>query len=940
MGTFKIISGTSFLPALQDKSSGDFKVLAFDFTIETPIIIKCCQNISSSNNRFTPLSCLTDHFLFYIASVVVIFGLYLSQRVTAEKIKNELLSGINANATDLSQTLKIDVNSIEITVSQFSIVVKLHCCFIVIAVLLSISVECLPPAEVCDDGVTCIGKDLFCDGILDCPDGSDESEKRCAAICDGKFMLTDSSGSFHSMNYPKPYNANIVCQWIILVPQGLSIKVNFTSFDTEQFMDNLNIFEGIGQNKILRGSKPETVHIFSHEVTARFTSDYSENYNGFNATYTTFNASELKNFEKVSCTFEDGFCYWIQDLDDDLDWERLQGSTFPFMSGPDFDHTFGNASGFYISTPTGLGVEEGRVRLQSLPLISSDPSCLSFWYYMYSPNIYRLCVSISEYGLEKIIFQKEGNYGKNWIYGQVTLNETSDFKVIFDAFTRIAPSEIALDDISLTEGKCNESNYVEPTAFPIATTTASVPTDCGGPVELWEPNSTFSSENFPNNYPNQASCVWYLNAEKGKNIQLHFQIFDLENIYDVVEVRDGRGQDSLLLAVYTGSDPLPDVFSTTNQMTVTLFTDKISTRKGFLANFTTGYHLGACAAEEYQCRSGECIPLDNLCDKLPQCEDGSDEEKCMRLLNGSANTEGLVQVRIGKVWHLACADDWNEKISDSICQQLGLGNSNMSSTVFFTGDGPFANITEENKGTRIVGGSDARREAWPWIVSLHFNSRPVCGASLVNEEWLVTAAHCVYGRQLQPSTWKAVLGLYDQSNMTDTSTVVQNIDQIVINPHYNKLTKDSDIALMHLQYKVQYTDYIQPICLPQKNQQFLPGINCSIAGWGAIRYEGPTSNILQEAEVPLILNEKCQEWLPEYTITENMICAGYDMGGVDSCQGDSGGPLMSEDGNQWVLVGVTSFGYECALAQRPGVYVRVAMFVDWIQKIIYYLDFP
>uniref|UniRef100_A0A669QT77 Enteropeptidase n=1 Tax=Phasianus colchicus TaxID=9054 RepID=A0A669QT77_PHACC len=929
MGTFKIISGTSFLPALQDKSSGDFKVLAFD----VEHLIQEIFQASDLTNKFE--RCEIFH-------VVVIFGLYLSQRVTAEKIKNELLSGINANATDLSQTLKIDVNSIEITEQK---VLMQGCVYagseqLTTSKAATTSVECLPPAEVCDDGVTCIGKDLFCDGILDCPDGSDESEKRCAAICDGKFMLTDSSGSFHSMNYPKPYNANIVCQWIILVPQGLSIKVNFTSFDTEQFMDNLNIFEGIGQNKILRaslsGSKPETVHIFSHEVTARFTSDYSENYNGFNATYTTFNASELKNFEKVSCTFEDGFCYWIQDLDDDLDWERLQGSTFPFMSGPDFDHTFGNASGFYISTPTGLGVEEGRVRLQSLPLISSDPSCLSFWYYMYSPNIYRLCVSISEYGLEKIIFQKEGNYGKNWIYGQVTLNETSDFKVIFDAFTRIAPSEIALDDISLTEGKCNESNYVEPTAFPIATTTASVPTDCGGPVELWEPNSTFSSENFPNNYPNQASCVWYLNAEKGKNIQLHFQIFDLENIYDVVEVRDGRGQDSLLLAVYTGSDPLPDVFSTTNQMTVTLFTDKISTRKGFLANFTTGYHLGACAAEEYQCRSGECIPLDNLCDKLPQCEDGSDEEKCMRLLNGSANTEGLVQVRIGKVWHLACNLTTQIKHTMFFYKSAFIYLKYIYAFILACGN----RLEIENKGTRIVGGSDARREAWPWIVSLHFNSRPVCGASLVNEEWLVTAAHCVYGRQLQPSTWKAVLGLYDQSNMTDTSTVVQNIDQIVINPHYNKLTKDSDIALMHLQYKVQYTDYIQPICLPQKNQQFLPGINCSIAGWGAIRYEGPTSNILQEAEVPLILNEKCQEWLPEYTITENMICAGYDMGGVDSCQGDSGGPLMSEDGNQWVLVGVTSFGYECALAQRPGVYVRVAMFVDWIQKIIYYLDFP
>lgn len=47
---------------------------------------------------------------------------------------------------------------------------------------------------------------------------------------------------------------------------------------------------------------------------------------------------------------------------------------------------------------------------------------------------------------------------------------------------------------------------------------------------------------------------------------------------------------------------------------------------------------------------------------------------------------------------------------------------------------------------------------------------------------------------------------------------------------------------------------------------------------------GPTSYILQEAEVPLISNEKCQQWMPEYSITENMICAGYDIGGVDSCQ--------------------------------------------------------
>ncbi|XP_039911857.1 enteropeptidase isoform X2 [Hirundo rustica] len=825
--------------------------------------------------------------------------------------------------------------------------------------------ECLPPAELCADGVTCISEDFFCDGVLNCPDGSDESEKRCAAICDGKFMLTGSSGFFHSMNYPNPYKENIVCQWIIVVPQGLSIKLNFTSFETQPYADILNIFEGLGQNKVLRaslsGTNLETIYIFSHEATAQFMSDYSENYNGFNAMYTAFNASELNNHEKINCTFEDGFCFWIQDLDDDSDWDRVQGPTFPSMSGPEFDHTFGNLSGFYISTPIGLGFIEERVRILSLPLVPSDTYCLSFWYFMYGNNVYRLRVSISDdRGQEKIIFEKEGNYGNNWNYGQV----------ILDAFKRRGPSDIAVDDIGLAKGKCNETNYVEPTLRPTVPTTPLVPTDCGGPLELWEPNSTFSSANFPTNYPNLAFCVWYLNAENGKNIQLHFQVFDLESIYDVVEVRDGRGPDSLLLAVYTEKGPLPDVFSTTNQMTVILRTDKSTTRQGFLANFTTGYHLRPCTADEHQCGSGKCIPLYNLCDNIPQCEDSSDEAKCMRLLNGSLSTKGLVQARIGKMWHLACADDWSGEISDSVCQLLGLGNANMSSAVLFTGDGPFVTITKgsnhsliftereqcldnlvihlqcniqpcgkhlvtQNNGTRIVGGSDARRGAWPWIVSLQFNFQPVCGASLVSDEWLVTAAHCVYGRQLKPSRWRAVLGLYLQSDLAQPPTVVHNIDRIIINPHYMKQTKDSDIALMHLQHKVQYTDYIQPICLPEKNQQFLPGINCSIAGWGNIKNEGPTSNILQEAEVPLLSNEKCQQWMPKYNITENMLCAGYDMGGVDSCQGDSGGPLTFEDGDKWFLVGVVSFGEECALPQRPGVYVRVTMFVDWIKNIIY-----
>uniref|UniRef100_A0A5G2R493 Transmembrane serine protease 15 n=1 Tax=Sus scrofa TaxID=9823 RepID=A0A5G2R493_PIG len=924
-GTMKITSGVTYNPNLQDKLSVDFKVLAFDIQ---QMIGEIFQS-SNLKNEYKNSRVLQ----FENGSVIVIFDLLFAQWVSDENIKEELIQGIEANKSSQLVAFHIDVNSIDITeslenystTSPSTTSDKLTTSSPP-ATPGNVSIECLPGSRPCADALKCIAVDLFCDGELNCPDGSDEDSKICATACDGKFLLTESSGSFDAAQYPKLSEASVVCQWIIRVNQGLSIELNFSYFNTYS-MDVLNIYEGVGSSKILRASlwlmNPGTIRIFSNQVTVTFLIESDENdYIGFNATYTAFNSTELNNDEKINCNFEDGFCFWIQDLNDDNEWERIQGTTFPPFTGPNFDHTFGNASGFYISTPTGPGGRQERVGLLSLPLEPTlEPVCLSFWYYMYGENVYKLSINISnDQNMEKIIFQKEGNYGENWNYGQVTLNETVEFKVAFNAFKNQFLSDIALDDISLTYGICNVSLYPEPTLVP--TSPPELPTDCGGPFELWEPNTTFTSMNFPNNYPNQAFCVWNLNAQKGKNIQLHFEEFDLENIADVVEIRDGEEDDSLLLAVYTGPGPVEDVFSTTNRMTVLFITNDALTKGGFKANFTTGYHLGIpepCKEDNFQCENGECVLLVNLCDGFSHCKDGSDEAHCVRFLNGTANNSGLVQFRIQSIWHTACAENWTTQTSDDVCQLLGLGTGNSSMPFFSSGGGPFVKLNTAPNGSliltaseqcfedslillqcnykscgkkqvaqevspKIVGGNDSREGAWPWVVALYYNGQLLCGASLVSRDWLVSAAHCVYGRNLEPSKWKAILGLHMTSNLTSPQIVTRLIDEIVINPHYNRRRKDSDIAMMHLEFKVNYTDYIQPICLPEENQVFPPGRICSIAGWGKVIYQGSPADILQEADVPLLSNEKCQQQMPEYNITENMMCAGYEEGGIDSCQ--------------------------------------------------------
>ncbi|KAM5191475.1 plasma kallikrein [Mantella aurantiaca] len=232
---------------------------------------------------------------------------------------------------------------------------------------------------------------------------------------------------------------------------------------------------------------------------------------------------------------------------------------------------------------------------------------------------------------------------------------------------------------------------------------------------------------------------------------------------------------------------------------------------------------------------------------------------------------------------------------------------------------------------RIVGGKNSSEGEWPWQVSLHIkldtNSRHVCGGSIISNQWIITAAHCVHIWRL-PKIWIVYSGITKLSSFTPATTKSE-IEQIIIHPDYIRAENGSDIALLKLKQPLAYNDHQQAICLPPR-QDFKTPNKCSITGWGYTKESGPTADVLQKAEVPLKSSMECQKSYPDVKLNENIVCAGYEQGKIDSCKGDSGGPLACEVDKMWYLIGITSWGEGCAQPDKPGVYTKVTEYIDWI----------
>ncbi|CAI6344139.1 unnamed protein product [Macrosiphum euphorbiae] len=243
--------------------------------------------------------------------------------------------------------------------------------------------------------------------------------------------------------------------------------------------------------------------------------------------------------------------------------------------------------------------------------------------------------------------------------------------------------------------------------------------------------------------------------------------------------------------------------------------------------------------------------------------------------------------------------------------------------------------------SRIVGGTDSIPGEFPWQISLQIvtgkTARHVCGGSVINENWVLTAAHCVVGL-----SENIVLSVVAGKNDLYT---VENYDQRVkvTDIHFNGFDKkwfSRDIALLKVLPALVFDgSHVSPICIPRPQTQFENAL-AVVTGWGRLSENGEFAHVLQKVRLPLIAVDDClnlynHAGYGDY-VSQCVVCgAGSPEYEADSCQGDSGGPLTClADDNRFYLCGIVSWGLGCAHPTYPGVYTAVSCYSDWIRDTV------
>ncbi|QSQ21112.1 DUF1986 domain-containing protein [Pyxidicoccus parkwayensis] len=229
----------------------------------------------------------------------------------------------------------------------------------------------------------------------------------------------------------------------------------------------------------------------------------------------------------------------------------------------------------------------------------------------------------------------------------------------------------------------------------------------------------------------------------------------------------------------------------------------------------------------------------------------------------------------------------------------------------------------------IIGGNAADVGEYPWQAQLSIPGYSHwCGGSLIDNDWVLTAAHCVDG--ISAGSFTVRLGLHQRS-APDSYVQTRGVRRVVRHPNFNGLL-ENDVALLELASPVTFTPRVQPIALRATDAAV--GATARVSGWGNTYPQSGASDVLMETLLPVQDTATCNNagTLP-LTVRDSMVCAGFVNGTSGGCHGDSGGPLVVESGRfsgGWEQIGVVSWGVGGTCSSYT-VFARVSRFVPWIR---------
>ncbi|XP_072548530.1 CUB and sushi domain-containing protein 3 isoform X2 [Salminus brasiliensis] len=471
----------------------------------------------------------------------------------------------------------------------------------------------------------------------------------CLAECGGS--LSDLNGVILSPGFPGNYPSGLDCNWTVKLPVGFGIHLQFLNFTTEAVHDYLEVRSGTPESGSMidrfSGSVvPESFFSTTHETSFLFHSDYSQNKPGFHITYEAYELQRcpdprpFRNGQVIGSDLGVGMTIWFQCQPGytllgqasltcqhgvSRNWnhpvprcEALCGGNLTAMEGtiysPGHPDDYPNLKDcvWTIRVPPGNGIRINFTVLNTEPIydyitIWDGPDQASPQIGQFSGSSAQEAVSSTS---NHVLLKFHSDFS------------TSGFFVLrYHAYQlRICqpPPPVANAEILTGDDELEIGDIIRYRCLPGFTLVGSEILTCrlgerlqmDGPPPvcqvqcpdnevLFDSTGVILSPGYPDSYPNLQMCSWMINVEKGYNITLHFQLFQTEKEFDILEIFDGPNIYSPSLAVLSGDLAVPFSLTTTgHQLFLRWSSDHGTNRKGFHITYVGEYQTMYCSTPD------------------------------------------------------------------------------------------------------------------------------------------------------------------------------------------------------------------------------------------------------------------------------------------------------------------------------------------------------